>query len=84
MPSAVGFDSVPVAMPPIKAIIGSSDGWTFHGEVGSALAYSRQNQAVCLMPPGNLPFMQKWSVLAGAKSAAELTAIGKEIGITFT
>jgi hypothetical protein len=58
-------------------------GWTKYGEVNSLLAYSRPGQAVCLMPPGNLPFLQRWSVLAGAKTKADLRAVGGEIGVTF-
>ena len=60
------------------------NGWTLRGEVNSLLAYSRQDQVVCLMPPGDLPFMQKWSVLVGAKSKANLKAVAEEIGVTFS
>ena len=42
------------------------NGWTWYGEVKSLIAYSRPNQVVCLTPPGELPFMRKWSVNAGA------------------
>lgn len=59
------------------------NGWMYHGKVNSVSAYSRQNEAVCLMPPGDLPFMEGWSVLAGAKSAASLKKLGQEIGVTF-
>ena len=58
-------------------------GWTFHGEVNSLKAYSRANQVVCLMPPGDLPFMTKWTVLAGAKTKGQLDAIADEIGLTW-
>jgi hypothetical protein len=58
------------------------NGWTHYGEVNSLLAYSRQNQVVCLMPPGDLPFMQKWSVLAGGKTKADLHAIEADLGLT--
>jgi hypothetical protein len=37
-----------------------NNGWTYYGELNSLKAYSRRNQVVCLMPPGDLPFMQKW------------------------
>lgn len=56
-------------------------GWTYHGEVNSLSAYSRQNQVVCLMPPGDFAFMQNWMILAGGKSKSDLTAIGTEIGV---
>jgi hypothetical protein len=56
-------------------------GWTYYGEVNSLLAYSRRNQVVCLMPPSDLPFMQKWSVLAGGKTKADLQAIEAELGM---
>jgi hypothetical protein len=57
------------------------NGWQFHGRVNGLAAYSRKNQSVCLMPPGDLPFMQKWSVFAGANSSSELQSIGTEIGV---
>ena len=60
------------------------NGWILRGEVNSLLAYGRQDQVVCLMPPGDLPFMQKWSILAGAKSKASLKAVAEEIGVTFS
>lgn len=58
-------------------------GWTYYGEVNSLLAYSRENQVVCLMPPGDLPFMQKWSVLAGGKTKGDLQAIQADLGVVF-
>ncbi len=58
-------------------------GWTYYGEVNSLFAYSRPNQVVCLMPPGDLPFMQSWSVLAGGKTANDLRIIAAELGVTF-
>jgi hypothetical protein len=56
-------------------------GWTAYGEVNSLLAYSRPNQVVCLMPPGDLPFQQRWSVLAGGKTRSDLRAIAEELGV---
>jgi hypothetical protein len=58
-------------------------GWTHYGEVNSLSAYSRRNQVVCLMPPGDLPFMQKWSVLAGGKTNGDLRAIAADLGVAF-
>lgn len=54
-------------------------GWKFRGEVNSLRAYSRQNGALCTLPPGDLPFMNKWTVLIGAKSDADLRAIRGEL-----
>ena len=45
-------------------------GWTYAGDVGSLLAYRRPNQVVCLEPPGDLPFMQRWSIHASGKTRA--------------
>jgi hypothetical protein len=59
------------------------NGWIYYGEVNSLKAYSRANQAVCLTPPGFLPFMQKISVLAGAKTKAGLQVIADDLGLTF-
>ena len=56
-------------------------GWTYYGTVNSLQAYSRPNQVVCLMPPGDLPFMQKWVVLAGGKTRIDLKTIAEEIGV---
>jgi hypothetical protein len=56
-------------------------GWTCYGEVNSLLAYGRPNQAVCLMPPANLPFKQRWSVLAGGKTLRDLQAIAAELEV---
>jgi hypothetical protein len=59
-------------------------GWTYYGASGSLQAYSRKNQVVCLMPPGNLPFMQKWSVLAGGKTKRDMYTIETDLGIRFS
>jgi hypothetical protein len=58
-------------------------GWTYSGQVRATLAYRRPNQVVCLEPPGDLPFMQKWSILAGGKTRRDLQAIGDELGVSF-
>jgi hypothetical protein len=60
------------------------NGWTWRGEANSLSAYGRQDEVVCLMPPGDMPFMQRWSVLAGAKSMAKLKALAEEIGVTLS
>src|SRR5262249_1469038 len=57
-------------------------GWRYYGEVNGLMAFSRPNQVVCLMPPGDLPFMQKWSILAGAKSKHDIQTISAEIGVS--
>jgi len=58
-------------------------GWTYYGEVNSLEAYSRRNQVVCLTPPSDFPFMQKWSVLAGGKTKGDLQGIATDLGLTF-
>ncbi|MCE9545807.1 MAG: hypothetical protein K8T25_09865 [Planctomycetia bacterium] len=58
-------------------------GWADHGEVGAVRAYSRKNQVVCLMPPGNLLFMQKLRVVTGAKTQRLIKSLGDEIGLTW-
>ena len=58
-------------------------GWIYHGEVNSLKAYGRTNQVVCLMPPGDLPFMTNWTVLAGAKTKGLLNALADEIGLSW-
>lgn len=56
-------------------------GWTRYGVVNSLIAYSRPNQVVCLMPPDNLPFLTKWSILAGGKTRADLRQISDELEV---
>ena len=57
-------------------------GWKCYGEVNSLLAYCRPNQVVCLQPPGDLPFVQKWSILAGGKTKGDLQTIAADLGVT--
>jgi hypothetical protein len=59
-------------------------GWMYYGEANLMRAYSRPNQVVFLMPPGDLPFMQRWSVFAGGKTKADLRVVAEELGVTFT
>jgi hypothetical protein len=56
-------------------------GWTFYGEVNSLRAYGRRGQALCLLPPSDLPFMDKWSVLTGGKTKSDLRQIADEVGL---
>lgn len=56
-------------------------GWTCYGEMRSMLAYSRPNQVVCLMPPGESLWTQGTSVWAGGKTKADLRAIADELGV---
>ncbi|HEY2584140.1 MAG TPA: hypothetical protein VGI81_00075 [Tepidisphaeraceae bacterium] len=56
-------------------------GWTFYGEVNSLRAYARCGQVLCLLPPGDLPFMNKWSVLIGGKTKSDLQEIADEVGL---
>jgi len=57
-------------------------GWTYYGEDNGLKAYSRPNQVVCLMSPGDVP-LPTGSVLAGGKTRKALEAIGTEIGLEF-
>lgn len=57
-------------------------GWTFIGDVNSLRAYSRRNQVLCTLPPGDLPFLNKWWLLMGGKTKTDLHAIADEIGVT--
>jgi hypothetical protein len=56
-------------------------GWTNYGTVNSMHAYSRPDQVICLMPPGDGRFMPNWTVLAGARTADGLQAIGEDLGL---
>ncbi|QDU06719.1 hypothetical protein [Gimesia aquarii] len=59
-------------------------GWTYYGTVNSLMAFSRTNQVVCLMPSNGLPFMDnQWTVLIGAKTKRDLTAVEMELGLNF-
>lgn len=57
--------------------------WTYYGEVNGLAAFSRSNQVVCVMPPGDLPFMQKPTLMAGAKTKAEMETIANDLGVDF-
>jgi hypothetical protein len=79
-----GFDFCGTAdAPDLSSYRFEDHGWTYYGEVNSLQAYSRANQVVCLMPPGDAPWMLKWSVLAGGKTKADLKAIADDLGLTF-
>ena len=69
-----------VSDPPIDRL--KRNGWKYAGAINSLTAYSRPNQAVCLMPPGDLPFMRHWSVLAGGKTKSDLSTIAALIDTT--
>ena len=60
-----------------------ANGWTDYGVVNSLRALSRPNQVVCLMPPGDLPWMQKWSILAGGKTKRDLQTIAADLAVVF-
>ncbi len=57
-------------------------GWTNVGQIHSQVALSRPHQAVCVLPPGDLPFPQGWTILAGGKTRRDLQAIGVDLGIS--
>jgi hypothetical protein len=56
-------------------------GWKYRGEVNSLRAYSRPNGVLCTLPPGDLPFMNKWTALIGGKTHADLRAVADELGV---
>lgn len=58
-----------------------SSGWEYAGEVNQLWAFNRQNQAVCIMPGGGLPYMPAMMVMAGGKTAADLESIGDSLGV---
>lgn len=57
------------------------DGWKYAGEVNQLWAFHRQNQVVCIMPGGALPFMPAMMLMAGGKTAADLSAISVSLGV---
>lgn len=65
-------------------------GWKSFGRVNSMRAFSRPGQVVCLMPPPGedslLPrWMPKhWTIHAGGKTQRDLSAIGEDLGLSFS
>ena len=59
-------------------------GWVHRGEVGGVVAYSRPQAVLCLYPPGGLPFQQKWSIVAAAKTRPGFQSLASEMGIRFS
>jgi hypothetical protein len=57
-------------------------GYTCYGKVNSQHAYSREGRVVFVEPPGDLPFMRKWRVLAGAKTKEGLENIEADLCVT--
>ena len=49
--------------------------WQYVGELNQLWAFSRQNQVVCIMAGGGLPFMPAMLLMAGGKSAADINSI---------
>jgi hypothetical protein len=76
-----GFRFCRTASPGDGTVQRLQNGWTYYGEVNRLKAYSRSNQAVCLMPLGDA-FMNAISVLPGAKTKNDLQAIGDDLQVT--
>ena len=58
-----------------------NNGWQRYGDANTLLAYSRSNQVACLLPPGDLPFQQHWTIYAGGKTKADLQTIAGDLGV---
>jgi hypothetical protein len=56
-------------------------GWRYYGTVRRMRAYSRPRQAVCVVPPSDVPFLRGRTVLAAAKTARELRALADDLGV---
>jgi hypothetical protein len=55
--------------------------WRYVGELNQLWAFHRQNQVVCIMAGGGLPFMPAMMLMAGGKSAEDIQSIGNSLGI---
>lgn len=56
--------------------------WRFGGEVNGMRAYSREHQAICVTKWQDFGERRKtWRVFAGARSMADLTALGRTLGV---
>lgn len=55
--------------------------WEYVGEVNEFWAFSRQNQAACLMAGSGLPFMPDMMLMAAGKTAKDVEAIGESLGV---
>jgi hypothetical protein len=55
--------------------------WEYAGEVNQLWAFSRQNQAVCIMAGSGLPFMPTMMLMAGGKTARDMKTIGDSLGV---
>jgi len=65
-----------------SAKLGST--WAFGGEVNGMRAYSRQHGVLCITQWQDFGTGKKtWRVFGGAKTKDELTAVAKELGITW-
>lgn len=58
-------------------------GWTCYGTVNGLTAYSRREQVVCILTPGDRSFLPETTVLAGTKSKAGLRMLQDEMEIEF-
>ena len=58
--------------------------WQYVGEINRLWAFNRQNQVVCIMAGGGPAFMPAMMLMAGGKTASDVTAIGDSLGVRLT
>jgi hypothetical protein len=56
-------------------------GWQYIGEVNRLWAFSRQDQVVCVMAGGSLPFQPAMDLLAAGKTRSDLRAIEESLSV---
>jgi hypothetical protein len=79
-----GFEFCGAADAPNDIAKRLSTGWNYYGVLNGMKAYSRVNSVVCVMPPGNLPFMQNSTLQIGAKTQRDFDAIALDLGVNFS
>lgn len=57
------------------------EGWKYVGQCNQLWAFSRPNQAVCIMANESLPFLSAMMLMAGGKTPADLEAIGQSLRV---
>lgn len=55
--------------------------WQYVGEVNQLWAFNRQDQVVCIMAGGGLPFMPAMMLMAGGRTARDIESIGDSLGV---